>query len=175
MTYLTESQLRSHARSFEGQIARVFFVEKSIETAKVSIFLSHSHQDRELVEGLINWFAMYGIRLYVDWQDSSMPRITSGTTAEGIKNKIRELDYFLVLATRNCLESRWTPWEIGFADGIKPLERIAIIPVRDPTGDFCGSEYLQIYRRIIIAKRGELAVFEPNRIYGSTLKAWLTD
>jgi hypothetical protein len=46
------------------------------------------------------------------------------------------------------MASRWCPWELGFADGMKQTEQIAIIATRDASGNYYGNEYLQLYRRI---------------------------
>ena len=52
------------------------------------------------------------------------------------------------LATRNSTESRWCPWEIGYADAVKDYERILIVPTEDDSGNWYGNEYLQLYKKI---------------------------
>ena len=53
------------------------------------------------------------------------------------KRRIELADFFLFLATRNSMSSRWYPWEIGYADGAKPIDTILVIPTssggRNPT------------------------------------------
>jgi hypothetical protein len=39
--------------------------------------------------------------------------------------------------------------------------------------NFSGNEYLQLYRRIVIADDGEDGVFEPEKTRGSGLTAYL--
>jgi hypothetical protein len=70
------------------------------------------------------------------------------------------------------LESKWVPWEIGVADETKGEARVLIIPVADPAGNFNGSEYLQLYRRVVVADDGEDGVFEPDQTRGYGLKAY---
>jgi len=147
MAFLTESLLRDKARSF-GIYKSAEYITESIRQAQITVFLSHSHKDKELVKGLIELLAEQGIYIYVDWNDSDMPRITSGETAKKIKNKIKELDFFFFLATENALNSRWCPWELGVADSLKEWDDILIIPVADPSGQFKGNEYLQIYKHL---------------------------
>lgn len=119
-------------------------------------FLCHSHKDRELALGLQQWLKEQGMDLYIDWQDASMPEQPDGTTAARIRNVIRSADVFLFLATRDSMCSRWCPWELGFADGVKHTEQIAIIATRDDFGNYYGNEYLQLYRRIDQSPAGNL-------------------
>lgn len=111
-------------------------------------FLCHSHRDRELALGLQQWLKEQGIDLYIDWQDASMPEPPDVTTAVRIRSVIRGADVFLFLATSDSMASRWCPWELGFADGVKQNEQIAVISTRDASGNYYGNEYLQLYRRI---------------------------
>ncbi|UFQ01702.1 toll/interleukin-1 receptor domain-containing protein [Pseudomonas fitomaticsae] len=125
-------------------------------------FLCHSHQDRTAVLGLLQVFREQGLHLYVDWMDSEMPATTNGDTARKIKNRIVEADLFLFLATPNSLASRWCPWEIGYADGVKRYESIFVIPTHE-RGVTYGNEYVDIYRRIDEANEGGLAAWYPRR------------
>jgi TIR domain len=93
-----------------------------------TVFLCHSHQDDLLVKGVITLLAEAGWRVYVDWADASMPETPTPETAARIKQKIVDMNYFLFLATANSTSSRWCPWEIGYADGKKQIDRILILP-----------------------------------------------
>lgn len=94
------------------------------------------------------------MELYIDWQDPYMPDTPDETTANRIRAMIREADVFLFLATNDSMVSRWCPWELGFADGVKRNEQIALIATRDASGNYYGNEYLQLYRRIDQANVG---------------------
>lgn len=98
--------------------------------------------------GLQQWLKEQGMELYIDWQDPYMPDAPDGTTANRIRAVIKEADVFLFLATNDSMASRWCPWELGFADGVKRNEQIALIATRDASGHYYGNEYLQLYRRI---------------------------
>ena len=146
MAFLTESQLQTYARDESMANRAAVLVKKASREAKVSVFLSHSHLDATLVKGLINYLASVGVSIYVDWNDSGMPRITGRETANRIKAQIRENALFMLLATANALASRWVPWETGVADQVKAVDAILVIPVADPGGQFRGNEYLQLYK-----------------------------
>lgn len=131
-------------------------------------FLCHSHADKRRVIGVVRMLKQAGWDVYVDWQDQAMPEKPDKTTARRIKAKISRLDYFLFLATDNSMSSRWCPWEIGYADGVKTNDSILVIPTMGSFTTY-GSEYLQLYSRIDIAKDNYLAVFKPNESRGVVL------
>lgn len=145
---------------------RKFAVESIFEanaSNMATAFLCHSHKDKGLVEGIVNLLNENDWKVYVDWTDSSMPETPDRQTALNIQSKIRELKYFLFLATENSMSSRWCPWEIGYANGVKEIEKILIIPTKDRSGIARGNEYLQLYRRIDIADGGGLAAWKPGQ------------
>lgn len=126
-----------------------------------TVFLCHSHQDNQLVHGVIALLNESGWRVYVDWADALMPETPNRETAARIEQKIVDLDYFLFLATPNSMASRWCPWEIGYADGKKLIDQILVLPTSDSAGTH-GNEYLQLYRRIDMSKQDQLAVWQPG-------------
>lgn len=122
-------------------------VEEARQQGKQTAFLSHSYKDRELAKRVQSYLQSKGWQIYVDWQDTSMPAKPNRATADKIKRRIKQLHWFLYLATANSSNSKWCPWEIGYADGIKIIERIIIIPTTDGNLNY-GSEYLDLYRRV---------------------------
>ncbi|WP_081963185.1 toll/interleukin-1 receptor domain-containing protein [Pseudomonas sp. ML96] len=125
-----------------------------------TIFLCHSHKDQNLAFGFSQMLQNAGCKVYIDWLDEEMPETPNKETAIRIRQKIKENEYFVYLATENSSRSRWCPWEIGYADGVKVLDRIIIVPTRDRATSY-GQEYLGIYRRLDIASDGQLAIFDP--------------
>lgn len=128
-------------------------------------FLCHSHKDARLAEGLVSVLAQHGWRLYIDWKDAEMPESPNRETAARIQSRILECNYFIFLATANSTQSRWCPWEIGYADGKKPLDDIFVVPTRDSFTTY-GNEYLDLYRRIDISSTRKLAAFGPGQSRG---------
>lgn len=143
------SELRRAAAQPAAFLARR---ASSIAEAKARMlrtaFLCHSHKDRDLALGLKALMEEQGGNLYIDWLDDEMPEVPNRVTAERIKSKIIECQLFIFLATPNSMKSRWCPWEIGYADGKKPIDDIVIAPTKDDLGQFHGNEYLQLYRRL---------------------------
>ena len=119
---------------------------------RVTIFLSHKHSAVEILKSFIFFLRKKGIDVYVDWMDYDMPRSTDSSTAERIKQKIKEMDKFILLAIEDAIASKWCNWELGFGDFIKHPKNLAVLPITNQTdNNWSGNEYLQIYP-IITAK-----------------------
>lgn len=118
-----------------------------------TVFLSHKHDDLEDLKDIIGFLqTQYGVKVYIDSRDPSMPRFTSGETAENLKNRIKQCNKFILLATNAAIESKWCNWELGFGDAQKYKDNIAIFPIK-PEGtydyQYKGNEYLSIYPHIV--------------------------
>jgi hypothetical protein len=102
-----------------------------------------------------------------------MPRITSARTADFLKTRIRLCDKFVLLATTNARNSKWVPWELGFADEAKGMQHVAILPVADSNGKWEGNEYMGLYQRILLSDQGNPAIFPAGSGTGSHLGSFL--
>jgi hypothetical protein len=112
---------------------------------KVTVFLSHKHDERELLDGAISLLKSQGVDIYVDWMDEDMPKHTSGETAKRIKEKIKENKKFILLASEGAINSKWCNWELGLGDADKYRNHIALLPMQKDGVVYSGAEYLQIY------------------------------
>ena len=72
-----------------------------------------------------------------------------GVTASKIKERIRQCDKFILLATDGAVESKWCNWELGYGDSQKFSSKdIAILPLKRKgysDSSYKGNEYMQIY------------------------------
>lgn len=149
MSFITESKLRSYRNSIRlsyktlNESLREFKTESKF--LKTKVFLSHKHDELEKLEGAISFLKQHGVDVYVDWLDEGMPKTTSEITAVRIKEKIKENDKFILLATEAAINSKWCNWELGLGDAAKYINNIAVLPIKNDYADFSGTEYLQIY------------------------------
>ena len=193
MSVLSKSQLRSFRnsnRTFSKSVTESLD-EYSGESkqGKITIFLSHKHDEAEELDSAVGLLKSFGVDIYVDWLDTGMPKATSGKTAVRIKEKIRENKKFIFLATEGAIASKWCNWELGYGDSLKYFDNIALLPVRNDNYSYTGTEYMQIYSSIeyldgtdqtvagtLIAKG--YYVLEPKDENGNqsfvTLKKWLS-
>jgi hypothetical protein len=144
LTALTETKLGY--RTFSDRITEAKNDSRSLATT--TIFLSHSHDDKEEIKKAVVFLRGIGVRVYIDWLDSSMPPFTSAETADKIKKKIKECNKFILLATNSAIASKWCNWELGLGDAQKYIDRIALFPLSENSGTWNGAEYLRIYPRI---------------------------
>lgn len=152
-------------------LGRKAYYRKSVASmTDITVFLSHSHKDKDLVEGIANLLAGVGVEVYIDWLDDGMPERPDRETAKRIKDKIKEYQRFVLLATKNSLNSLWVPWELGLADGVKEMNKIAVLPVRDDSYEsWKGNEHIDLYPRI-----EDTGVFHLGATWGATqLSTWL--
>jgi hypothetical protein len=166
---LSQTTILAAARSAGPQKARDITEARNLRLQ--TAFLCHSHKDVALAPGIAKLLRDAGWSVYVDWADPSMPETSSRVTAQRIKDKIVACQWFLFLATSNSMASRWCPWEIGYADGRKPLDQILVIPTTDTAGVFHGSEYLQLYRKIDLTSDQSLAAFDPDETQGRYVRS----
>lgn len=136
-----------------------------------TIFLSHKHNELKELESVIRLLKELGVDIYVDWMDSEMPKTTSGFTAKRIKQKIKDSNKFILLATEGAITSKWCNWELGIGDVHKYLSNIAIFPIKDNYSAYSGSEYLDIYPSIQL-EYDTYYVVNPDKTK-KTLTNWL--
>lgn len=158
---------------------------------KTTIFISHKHDDLTELKGIIGFLEKkYKVKVYIDSQDVSMPKTTSGETARRIKERIKTCEKFILLATDGAIESKWCNWELGFGDAQKfDTKSIALFPLKDKgTNDslYKGNEYMEIYPYIVYRggsdkySSGEkiqdgyyVRYKEENQYYLTPLEEWL--
>lgn len=116
---------------------------------KTTVFISHKHDDLDDLKGLLGFLEQqYGVKVYIDSRDPSMPKITSAQTALNIRERINGCDKFILLATNGAIESKWCNWELGYGDAQKFKKHIALFQMKPHnTSDYAykGSEYMNIY------------------------------
>jgi len=117
-------------------------------------------------------------RVYVDWLDGGMPDSVSVATATRIREKIVENSLFLLLSTNNALQSRWVPWELGFADGKKSSAKIGVFEVEREGEWYNGSEYVELYQKVTLptsATRWQATYSsKQGAVSPVDLRAWLS-
>ena len=119
---------------------------------KTTVFISHKHDDLADLKGLLGFLEQeYGVKVYIDSRDPSMQPITSAETALNIRERIKECDKFILLATNGAIESKWCNWELGYGDAQKFKNHIALYQMKPQNASdntYKGSEYMAIYPHI---------------------------
>lgn len=145
--YLTKAQLQRISDSTPSLVCeRQLF---SSIGADSTIFLSHKHQEKNILLQVKAFFEKLGMKVYVDWMRSDMQHTTDASTAKELKKQISNQDKFILVATEAAINAPWCNWELGLADQIKVgTDKVAILPIEDRTGTWKHNEYLRIYPSI---------------------------
>lgn len=172
MAYVTKARLAEYVGSSAHHFAEAKRIQGSVGKS-ATVFLSHARADKELMEFAAALLVKEKTTVYVDHQDLNLPTTTSPTTADMLRRKMKECDKFVMIAGEKAVnDSRWVPWELGYADGIKP-NHVAILPVRDSDRAWTGTEYVGLYPTIEEFLTGMWRVIPPGGVTGQPLSEWL--
>jgi predicted peroxiredoxin len=149
-------------------------VKRASRVGEITVLLSHKHDEAKELKDAIALLHSLGVSVYVDWMDEGMPSVTSGKTAERIKQKIQANKKFILLATDAAVASKWCNWELGYGDAHKYVKDIALLPVAENDGTWKGTEYLQIYPAIESDNQGGMVgYFVKHSATRVSLAEWL--
>lgn len=130
------------------------------------LFLSHSYKDKDKLIELKDSLNAMGLNVYMDWvndKDELLRHLTCAETAKVITERIKLSKAILYVHTNSSLNSKWTPWELGFAYALnKP------ILVYRPEETENEPEYLQLYTPATLEK-GQL-IIENKTLINDWLK-----
>ena len=179
-----EYMTRANARAYQRDMLREerASVVKQAQDRKVagSTFLSHSTLDMDLLPGITRFLSAHGAVVYIDKKDDTLPPYTNRKTAETLRSRIVESERFILLATPASKSSRWIPWELGLSDGVKSINKIAVLANVDSIDeDWPQQEYLGLYRRIVFSdvqgyNQRQWVVLDRAANKGRKLSQWLT-
>lgn len=132
------------------------------------LFLSHSYKDKDKLIELKDSLNALGLNVYMDWvndKDELLRDLTCAETAKVITERIKASKAILYVHTNASLDSKWTPWELGFASASnKPI----LVYRPEPTEN--EPEYLQLYVSVVL-EGGQLLIGADK----TNIKEWLKD
>src|SRR2546427_12161653 len=109
--FITKSQLSSYQRGFSIANEYVAPIQAKASAAysfqaDATVFLSHSHKDKSLIEPAVAFRRGQGVKIYVDWMDEGMPGTVCGETAKELKDRIKQHGKVVGLVTGDTESSR---------------------------------------------------------------------
>ena len=103
------------------ELRKRLYVDK-LERLKVfDVFISHNSKDEDEI---IDFFKLLNEKhyvAYIDWVNDKFDlkrEWCNASTAEVIKERIRQSRVFVLYLTEQTLKSQWCPWELGYADAL---------------------------------------------------------
>jgi hypothetical protein len=182
MELLSKSHLKKIRNIFEQEkgnnVLFSYINESKIRDSRhneITVFLSHKHDEVEILKDAIALLKRYEVNIYIDHFDDEMPKNTSGVTAVKLKKKIKDNKKFILLATERAIASKWCNWELGYGDAHKYINNIALLVVKDDNTNWSGSEYLEIYPVINLKYNWSDEYYQVELPDGTKieLKTWL--
>ncbi len=175
--YRTAMQVANEQALFESH--NISKKSASYSTKK-SVFLSHSSSDKAALPAVILFLESFGVNVYIDKTDQSLPQQTSPETGAKLKERIHQCDKFIVLVSENSKDSRWIPWELGIADESKTISNVALLPKvnHSEKPDWVQQEYMGLYHRITHGglegySQSVWMVYDQSKNQAVELKKWL--
>lgn len=112
---------------------------------KYDLFLSYNHKDITLAKAIYQELQNQGISVYADFIDLSFKPIVDKNTAKILCDKIANCKALAYIHTENAKNSKWCPWEIGLASGLKDFKCVIIPAIVKDDNEFDRQEYLTLY------------------------------
>lgn len=141
------------------------------------VFMSYRKKDKQWIKPIVDFLQARGVKVYIDYIDEQLPDKPSSETASILRQRIKDLYNFFLMATPNSKDSKWIPWELWLGDGFDGYKNAIILPVTNYTHNWDKQEYFEIYGYVKEAdnednKKTDWAVFYPD---GSAiwLENWL--
>lgn len=142
----------SHTKEFKAistphDLLKAIYNSPLEQMKHYDLFLSHSYRDKDNLIKLKNALNALGLNVYIDWvndKDELLRTLTSNDTATVITERIRASKAILYVHTSTSMDSKWTPWELGFAYAIEKPVLVYKAEASDDT-----PEYLQLYESVV--------------------------
>ena len=96
-------------------------VDKLERLKKFDMFISHNSKNEDEVVQFYKILNSNGLVAYVDWVNDKFDlkrQWCNATTAEIIKERIKQSQFFVIYATEEILHSQWCAWEVGYAEAL---------------------------------------------------------
>lgn len=129
-----------------------------LERLKIfDMFISHNSKNEDEVVRFYKKLNRIGLVAYVDWVNDKFDlkrQWCNATTAEIIKERIKQSAFFVVYATREIVQSQWCSWEVGYAEALGKKICIYLngIEVKDLPQFYWSYPIIDIAQEIVITK-----------------------
>lgn len=97
------------------------YVDELEKIKEYDLFLSHNSQDEERIVEIYKVLNANGFVAYIDWVNDKYDlkrQWCNASTAQVIKERIRQSKVFVIFLSERTLSSQWCPWELGYADAL---------------------------------------------------------
>lgn len=118
-TYIDNEKVKNNS-SPEILMQRLY-VDELEKLKEYDLFLSHNSQDEGRIVEIYKALNAIGLVAYIDWVNDKYDlkrQWCNASTAQVIKERIRQSKVFVIYLSEKTLSSQWCPWELGYADAL---------------------------------------------------------
>lgn len=118
-TYIDNEKVKNNS-SPEILMQRLY-VDELEKLKEYDLFLSHNSQDEGRIVEIYKELNAIGLVAYIDWVNDKYDlkrQWCNASTAQVIKERIRQSKVFVIYLSEKTLSSQWCPWELGYADAL---------------------------------------------------------
>lgn len=108
------------------------------------VFISHQKRDSSAAKMIADYLIAAGVNVYFDEYDNTLDLTNPTSVVAGIKDGLNHSSHLLVLLSQSALQSKWIPWEVGYAYDTKKIISLTLKEI----SSYELPEYLQITRII---------------------------
>lgn len=135
-------------------------VDKLERLKKFDMFISHNSKNEDEVVRFYKILNSNGLVAYVDWVNDKFDlkrQWCNATTAEIIKERIKQSQFFVIYATEEILHSQWCAWEVGYAEALGKKICIYLngIEIKGLPQFYWSYPILDVSQKISITKDGK--------------------
>lgn len=97
------------------------FVNTLERLKEFDVFISHNSKDEDKIVSFFKALNSLGYVAYIDWVNDKYDlkrEWCNATTAQVIKERIKQSHVFILYLSQQTLSSQWCPWELGYADAL---------------------------------------------------------
>lgn len=97
------------------------YVDDLEKIKKFDAFISHNSQDEDKIVTFYKKLNKEGYVAYIDWVNDKFDlkrQWCNASTAQVIKQRIKQSKVFIIFLSKSTLNSQWCPWELGYADAL---------------------------------------------------------
>jgi hypothetical protein len=97
------------------------YVDELEKLKEFDVFISHNSQDEDKIVDFYKELNRRGYVAYIDWVNDKFDlkrQWCNVSTAQVIKERIKQSKVFIIFLTQSTLMSQWCPWELGYADAL---------------------------------------------------------
>lgn len=142
---------------------------EAARSGRFDVFLSHSFRDKELVLGIKRILERSKQTVYVDWIDDPLldRRHVTLATANRLRDRMQACDSLIYAATSHAENSKWMPWELGYFDGRKGPEAVAVMKLPRYAGENVGQEYLDLYPQVEYLAGAQVSGYKVPQVFAA--------